>query len=394
MIPIAIPNIYAGPNYKRIIIIPFIFILLSLYFVPKIPAGIDLRGGILITLQTNSTVNATSLETALSRELGVHDVSISTAPGPLGGTGVEVEIEQNENLSTAERTLRTFYEDYTSFSSADFDALSFRSQLEHGNLTDEAKVTAQTQLADAESRRNASLAAVNAEADTIFTSIEPFTGQIDRSNATSPTALRDLLTSSYSQAQAAYRDRVLGVLRSQLSFTDFTYKEVSPSLSEFFLQKTIQVVIFSFLFTTIVVVVIFRSFVPSVAVIFGAMNDIIIALGAMGLFGIPMTLASLGALLMLIGFSLDTDMLVSIRVLKREEGNPRDRAYSAMKTGLTMSATGMIAFGVLLVVSILLQLPTYFQISTVVLAGLVGDVIATWCTDAVLVLWYMEGRRK
>lgn len=389
-----IPNIYASPDYKRLIVIPFIFILLSLYFVPKIPAGIDLRGGILITMQTNSTVDNAGLDNALVQELGVRDVSIKTAPGPLGGTGVEVEIEQNENLATAERTLRAFYEDYKSFSDADFDALSFRSQLEHGNLSDEQAGKAQAALAEAEGRRSAALDAVNSKADTIFTSIAPFTGRIDRSNATSPTALRDLLTDSYAQAKEAYRERVLGVLRSQLEFTDFTYKEVSPSLSEFFLQKTIQVVIFSFLFTTIVVVLIFRSLVPSVAVIFGAVNDILFALGAMGLFGIPLTLASLGALLMLIGFSLDTDMLVSIRVLKREEGDPRDRAYSAMKTGLTMSAAAITAFGVLLIVSILLQLPTYFQISAVALAGLVGDVIATWCTNAVLVLWYVEGRRK
>lgn len=389
-----IPNIYASPDYKRLIIIPFLFILLSLYFIPKIPQGIDLRGGILITLQTNSTVNADGLKAALTQQLGVRDVGIKSAPGPLGGTGVEVEIEQNENLATAERTLRAFYDDYEKYSTADYDTLTLRSQLEHGNLTGKDEETARGRLADAEGRRNSSLAAANEKANTIFSSIEPFTGPVDRSNASTPTGLKDLLTSSYAQAKNAYRDRVLGVLRGQLSFADFTYKEVSPSLSEFFLQKTIQVVVISFLLTAVAVILIFRSFVPSLAVMFGAMNDIIFALGAMGLFGIPLTLASVGALLMLIGFSLDTDMLLTIRVMKREEGSPRERAYGAMKTGLTMSMAAITAFAVLLIVSILLQLPTYFQISAVALAGLVGDVIATWCTNAVMVLWYVEGRRK
>jgi len=389
-----IPNIYARADYKRLIVIPFIFILISFYFIPHIPAGIDLRGGILITLQTTSTVNPEALQSALVQGLGVRDVSIKASPGPIGGTGVEVEIEQNENLATAEKTLRAFYEEYQLFSEADYDVLSLKGQIERGNLSAQDQAKARASLADAEARRSTSLTAVNQDADTLFTSIEPFIGRVDRSSATTATDLKDLLTTSYEQAKSAYRDRVLGVLRGQMSFTDFTYKDVSPSLSEFFLQKTIQVVIISFLLTAVVVVLIFRSFVPSMAVMFGAVNDIIFALGAMGLFGIPLTLASLGALLMLIGFSLDTDMLLTVRIMKREEGNPRDRAFGAFKTGLTMSMAAITAFAVLLVLSILLQLPTYFQISAVALAGLVGDVIATWCTNAVMVLWYVEGRRK
>lgn len=389
-----IPNIYARADYKRLIVIPFIFILISFYFIPHIPAGIDLRGGILITLQTTSTVNPEALQSALVQGLGVRDVSIKASPGPIGGTGVEVEIEQNENLATAEKTLRAFYEEYQLFSEADYDVLSLKGQIERGNLSAQDQAKARASLADAEARRSTSLTAVNQDADTLFTSIEPFIGRVDRSSATTATDLKDLLTTSYEQAKSAYRDRVLGVLRGQMSFTDFTYKDVSPSLSEFFLQKTIQVVIISFLLTAVVVVLIFRSFVPSMAVMFGAVNDIIFALGAMGLFGIPLTLASLGALLMLIGFSLDTDMLLTVRIMKREEGNPRDRAFGAFKTGLTMSMAAITAFAVLLVLSTLLQLPTYFQISAVALAGLVGDVIATWCTNAVMVLWYVEGRRK
>ena len=56
---------------------------------------------------------------------------------------------------------------------------------------------------------------------------------------------------------------------------------------------------------------IFRDFVPSIAVITVALSDIIIAIGGMSLFGIPLSVASVGAILMLIGYSVDTDILLT-----------------------------------------------------------------------------------
>lgn len=387
-----LPNIYRIRNYKLLIIIPFLFILASLYFIPRIPAGIDLRGGILITLQAQGEVDEGALSEVLKAQLGVRDVSVKSTSSPLG-TAVEIEIEQNERLADAERAVRDFFEQYELYTKADYEYAQAKSALERGAVgTDEQKLRAQ--MADAEARRNAAWAAMDSKSEESFTSIAPFIGEVDRSNATDAKALRDLVSASFARAKDAYRDRVLSALRSGVSFTNFTYKDVSPSLSEFFLQKTIQVVIISFTLTTIVVFLVFRSFIPSLAVIFGALNDIAFALGAMGLLGIPFTLASLGALLMLIGFSLDTDVLLTIRIIKRTEGDPRDRAYGAMKTGLTMSATAITAFAVLLVLSQLTQLATYYHISVVAIAGLVGDIIATWCTNAVMVLWYVESKAK
>jgi preprotein translocase subunit SecF len=135
----------------------------------------------------------------------------------------------------------------------------------------------------------------------------------------------------------------------------------------------------------------FRSIPPSVAVLTGALADIVIALGAMGMFGIPLTLASFAALLMLIGYSLDTDILLTTRILKRK-GDPRENAFDAMKTGLTMSVTGLIAFTSLFVLSVMTHIPTYFEISGVALAGLVGDMFATWGINAVLVLHFAHKR--
>jgi len=389
-----VPNIYKNASYRSLIVIPVIVMILALaviYF-NGIPAGIDLRGGILITLQANSTVDAELVKQSLTDNLGVHDVTVNTGASPFG-TSVEVELEQNENLAAAEKALREYYEAYDTYSKADFGATSARLGLEDENSTID-KSLLQRQLDEFEAMKAESEATMEEQEQIVFSATEPLTGRVDKSNATDYQSTGDLLSDTYSQAREVYKQRVISVLQQNMEFDEYAYKEVGPSLSEFFLDKTIQVVIISLLLTTFVVVVVFRSFVPSVAVMFGALSDIIFALGAMSLLGIPLTLASFGALLMLIGYSLDTDILLTIRIMKREEGTPRDRAYGAMKTGLTMSATSIVAFSALFLLSILTQLPTYFQISAVVICGLIGDMIATWFTNAVMVLWHVETKKR
>ena len=93
---------------------------------------------------------------------------------------------------------------------------------------------------------------------------------------------------------------------------------------------------------------------------------------------------------MLIGYSIDTDVLTAIRILKRSGGTPEDRAYESMKTGLTMTATAIVAFAVLFVVSIIIYVPTYYEISSVVLFGLIADIFTTWFGNASIILWHKK----
>jgi preprotein translocase subunit SecF len=43
-----------------------------------------------------------------------------------------------------------------------------------------------------------------------------------------------------------------------------------------------------------------------------------------------------------------------------------------------------------LILSIVTQISTYYQIAAVVIFGLIADIAATWGTDAVIILWYTE----
>jgi preprotein translocase subunit SecF len=78
-----------------------------------------------------------------------------------------------------------------------------------------------------------------------------------------------------------------------------------------------------------------------------------------------------------------------MRVLKRK-GDLREKAYDAMKTGLTMSIMAIVAFATLFILAYLTHIRTYYEISAVALAGLVGDMFATWGINGVMILWYSE----
>jgi preprotein translocase subunit SecF len=141
----------------------------------------------------------------------------------------------------------------------------------------------------------------------------------------------------------------------------------------------------------IIAFAVFRTFVPSIAIVISAASDIIVTLALMQVFGIEFSLASLGALLMLIGYSVDTDIMLTSRLL-RESGEGLgigDRMKRALKTGLTMTLTSIGAVTALLIIPLPLVL---VQIASVIFIGLSVDIVNTWMLNSVLLRWYCERR--
>ncbi len=174
-----------------------------------------------------------------------------------------------------------------------------------------------------------------------------------------------------------------------------SYKSVGAVLSQQAMTQIYYALAFAFLFMSITVFIIFRNVIPSLAVIFAALSDIIIAVGGMSLFGIPLSIASVGALLMLIGYSVDTDILLTTRILKRKEGTVTQRAIEAMKTGLTMAAAaiGSMVALYLVVVFMIPAAQTLADIAAVLIIGLIADIMATWLMNLGILRWYVEARK-
>ncbi len=171
-----------------------------------------------------------------------------------------------------------------------------------------------------------------------------------------------------------------------------SFSSVGPVLSEAALNQIYWALGFAFIFMAITVFIVFREFVPSFAVILAALFDIIIALGGMSLFHVSLSVASVGAILMLIGYSVDTDILLTTRLLKRKEGTVDDRAVKAFKTGMVMSLSAIMSMVTLYSVTVIFipEADVLSDIAAVLIMGLFADVLSTWCMNFGLLKWYLE----
>jgi len=168
---------------------------------------------------------------------------------------------------------------------------------------------------------------------------------------------------------------------------DYTTEEISPSLGETFWSSTIKAILIAFLFMSLVVFAYFRKLAPSGAIVLAAVTDFLAVLAIMNLLGIYLSTAGVAALLMLIGYSVDSDVLLTTRVIKHTEGSTLSRVYSAIKTGLTMEMTTLAALIVLYIVAPASTLKT---IALVLIIGIVIDLFSTWLMNAGILRWYME----
>lgn len=275
-------------NYRKFIVVPALLILLSVAILLSnysatgdwFDRSIELKGGTLITVNTNSPADIIELEGALSEKFG--DVSIRRTQG-VGKPSIIIEADEN------------------------VDTEAVLSELESRGI------------------------------DTSINSVQ--------------TIGTSLGTSFWSQAQFG--------------------------------------IIAAFIVMGIIVFILFRKGVPSILVITCAVFDIVTALAFMQVFGVQFSLASLAALLMLIGYSVDTDIMLTTRLIRESDEPFMTRFGGALKTGLTETITSIVAVSALVIASIS---PVLTEIATVLLIGLVADIIYTWTMNSVLLRWHMESK--
>src|SRR3989344_5816916 len=186
-------------------------------------------------------------------------------------------------------------------------------------------------------------------------------------------------------------DSIGDALKTDLSKVDYGIEIIGSSLGASFFRESLIALAVAFLFMGLVVFIYFRTFIPSAAVILAAFSDIAVALAVMNMFDVRIGTAGIAAFLMLIGYSVDTDILLTVRVLKRKEGTVMDRIISSIKTGMTMTITAIISIIVALAVT---QSEVIRQIMLILLIGLIADIFFTWIQNVALLRMYVERKAK
>lgn len=179
-------------------------------------------------------------------------------------------------------------------------------------------------------------------------------------------------------------------------YSNVEIRQVGPIYGRDLQIQAIKALFISFIGMCIVVFLLFRSLIPSFAVMLSAFSDITIAVAFMKVAGIELSLGTLAALLMLIGYSVDSDILLTNRVIKRR-GMVEEKISRAMHTGITMTTTTLAALAVMYLVSTFsyLVIPSFTQITLlsqiaiVLIAGLIADMMNTWLLNTGILRWYV-----
>lgn len=179
-------------------------------------------------------------------------------------------------------------------------------------------------------------------------------------------------------------------LKEKLTFEDdeISLEEVGPSLGEAFFRQMITAIFVALILMAIVVFIAFRSFAPSIAVVSAAFGDIIVTLAILSFFNFQLSITSIAGFLLVIGYSIDTDILLTTRVLKRKgEGTLMERIFGSFKTGITMSITTVLALVIAYFISNSVVLKSIFLI---IIIALIVDLFTTWFMNTAILIKYCK----
>lgn len=343
-------------KYKYYILLPFVLALVFLFVImvfPGLPQGIDITGGTLLILRVDKQINSSELEQLLSKEFDIEDLTVTTTSGA-NSYGVVIQFAHEKNILNAENAIKKAKEVLIS------NPNEARMQAENA-----ISFIARYYVPKPEDKPEDIKDFVLFASDAVDKAKEVFQGRI----------------------QQKIRERFL-----LSSTTSFQISEIGPTIGPVFWNNAIFVTIIAMIAIIIVIFAFFREFIPSMAIILAAIFDVLTALAFMAILRIPLSLASIPALLMLVGYSVDTDITLTTKLMKRKHETPSFRAAEAMRTGLTMTFTAIAAAAIMMVFAYYNQMLVMFQIATVLFFGLLGDIVSTWLMNAPVLLWYIEGK--
>ncbi len=348
-----INDLYTG-RYKKLMIIPIIILIPLLIFAfvyPGLKLGIELTGGNVLIVRTDKEMSAQSVEEVLINNFGLSQVKVSTINSP-NSNGAYIEYSKDAIIVQAEELINLAQ--LAVEEEKDSEAIGY-------------SVQAIKLLSGKDSTFDNPKLALIAAQDELLLANDNFSEK-----------MKEVLIQEFNLSPT----------------TEFQIREVSPTLGKASLESGAFIGLIALILITIVIFISFRQLIPTVGIVQAMFYDVIAACAGMALLNIPVSLITLSALLMIIGYSVDSDIMLTSRMLKDKTGVPGEKATGSLKTGLTMAGTTIVAILSMIIISYLYQIDVILQISIVLLFGLIGDLISTWIINVGILMWFIEGRKK
>ena len=314
--------------YKKLVLLPLIVFGITLFFLPSLKLGIDFTGGLSLSFSSSTSISPDNLSEYLKSSLGVSDVTVTPVSG-----GYIVEMSYPPKL-------KKLYE-----------------------------------LADAWKTKHDE-------------------GALQELNRIMGGSIKDL--NNLDATVTSYADKIKGEIITTIKkkvpdAKDFVVQDIVPVLGGEFWNLMRNIAIAAVVLLFIAVVLYFRHPVPVVIMLISGIFDGIAMLSFMGLSNIPLNLATMAIVLMMVGYSIDTDVVASTFVFKRrKEGNIYQQAERAFLTGATMSITTFIAMLIIYAVGFLTRNITVIRMANVMIYGVIADLIITWAFNTPLLIWIGE----
>jgi len=331
----AIKELYFD-KYKKLLIIPFTILIIALILISIqiattgdfIKRDVSLKGGLTITIPTDKEISITSLEDYLNNKFSDEDISVRSLKSAGKQIGITIE-------------------------------------------------------------------ASNTNSSNIIDALEQELGTLGKDDYSVEFMGSSLGSSFFKEVLKAIYISFLfmGIVVFWYFGHDLKIKILSTALTiiaaalMFFGTPSLIKDIIAYIIGVIIIIIYLKNSIPSFMVIFNVFSDLIVSLAIINLMNMKLSTAGIAAFLMIIGYSVDTNILLSTKLIKRKEGSIPDRIIDAMKTGFTMTVTTVAAVVVALIFT---QSDVIAQIMTILLVGLLVDTLYTWIQNVGILRLYLE----
>ncbi len=170
-----------------------------------------------------------------------------------------------------------------------------------------------------------------------------------------------------------------------------TVESRGATITSIYSEQAVKAMIGAFVAMGIIIFIAFRRRITIGAILLAVGLDLLGVFGCMALFRVELSLASIAGMLMLIGYTVDTNILLTTRVLKRVGGEPKEQVVDAMHTGLMMSGSTLIP---LFALNLLTTAPQLYELTAVLIFGIIIDIFNTWFLNAAIIIRHAERQRR
>ncbi len=170
-----------------------------------------------------------------------------------------------------------------------------------------------------------------------------------------------------------------------INVKEFSVESIGSSFGEALFSQLMLILTISFALMSFIIFIIYRNLISSLAMVFAVLGNIITTLAITSFLGIKISFAGLAGLLMLIGYSVDTNILLTHKVSRSTKEEFYKNYKKAFITGVTLISTITLT---MLAIYFLSTSKLLTNIASILIIGFLSDLPYTWIFNAaILELW-------